>query len=109
MQDKMCIRDRESPEPYPKYFRGDETAKHKGAPPGGRRSFVAEPSVPVLSLIHISRLAANILSISTLLKTHLKQLGPDVAEHPALFLRREGSGPPAQMGRDVYKRQDYVR
>ena len=39
---------RESPEPYPKYFRGDETAKHKGAPPGGRRSFVAEPSVPVL-------------------------------------------------------------
>ena len=41
-----------------------------------------------------SRLAANILSISTLLKTHLKQLGPDVAEHPALFLRREGSGLP---------------
>ena len=43
-----------------------------------------------------SRLAANILSISTLLKTHLKQLGPDVAEHPALFLRREGSGPPVR-------------
>ena len=34
-----------------------------------------------------------------ILGTEHKRVHEDVAEHPALFLRREGSGPPAQMGR----------